>query len=118
MSETSDTEEILNALERHIRPSLREGLWRYLKHHIPTGSFLRACLENDFREAMLRVDYALSAEDIRYVALLIASFPPESHGSRQAVADWIAKGQSETPKNNPNVENAQAAPVASSPVLP
>lgn len=37
-----------------VPPTLHEGLLEYVAARRPTGSFLRACLANDFNDACVR----------------------------------------------------------------
>ena len=41
---------------RLVPLEITQSLYRYAEHHIPTGSFLRAVLENDLVETVARAD--------------------------------------------------------------
>lgn len=78
--------------ERYVFPQpLLDGLERYVNDKIPTGSFLRAVLENDLRDAVARAD----AESLKVlpglVILVHMELPSECHGSPEAVAAWLAE---------------------------
>jgi len=40
----------------HIKPSTLEGIQSYVHQHCPPGGFLRAVLENNLQEAVIRAD--------------------------------------------------------------
>ncbi|HEV7717207.1 MAG TPA: hypothetical protein VGO53_16535 [Steroidobacteraceae bacterium] len=69
------------------------GLTRYIEHGIPTGSFLRACLENDFVEACTRANFISAAQLMALAEFLKWEMPPLSWGSRAQVDAWIAAGE-------------------------
>lgn len=71
---------------------LRGGLVRYLTERIPTGSFLRACLEGHWHAAELLAD-PLSAEHLINVRHFLADVAPtEAWGSPATVQAWIEEG--------------------------
>ena len=41
---------------KELPVNVQIGLTRYVKHHIPPGSFLRAVLENNLSEAVANAD--------------------------------------------------------------
>lgn len=74
-----------------LRPDIIEILRDYADNGIPTGGFLKACLANDFMEAVGRAD-----EDNIKVLPLIAAYiyneiPGDCHGSYEKVKAWTAK---------------------------
>jgi hypothetical protein len=71
---------------------LQEGMRRYIEHHIETGSFLRAVLENDFEQACFRAD-AGSLHELPHIAFWLRKAPREAWGSPMAVKAWIAAGK-------------------------
>ena len=78
----------------NISPSVMEGLTNYRDHKILPGSFLQACLANDFMDAACRV----SAQDVHSlpaIALWIRNelHPSSCWGSREAINDWIKDGR-------------------------
>lgn len=69
---------------------LRDSLERYVTDRVPTGGFLRCCLENDFTQAAL-----MATHDNVFMLHHIASFirnrlPASCWGSAKAVDDWLA----------------------------
>lgn len=73
---------------------LRAGMRRYLDQGIPTGSFLRAVLENDLAEAVLRADNE-ARPWLLNIVIFLHGIPPEAWGSTAAVAAWIAARKAE-----------------------
>lgn len=74
-----------------IPPPLYEGLDLYAKHGIETGSFLRAVLENDLAEAVIRAD-AQSLLCLPHLVTYIAlEMPPTCHGSAERVQAWLTQ---------------------------
>ncbi len=66
-----------------------EGLMRYRDHHIRTGDFLRAVLENNLSEAILRADDE-NLKDIHEIVLFCYNeLPVASWGSPEKVRQWI-----------------------------
>lgn len=73
----------------HLIPSLD----RYVQHHIPTGGFLRACLENDLVDAAGRADHQnihLLAEIACY---MYNDMPRACWGSPDKVNAWLGTGK-------------------------
>ncbi len=69
---------------------IKNELDRYAKQHTPTGSFLRAVLENDLMEATGAADTD-SLRDIYDICTYIYNeLPSNCHGSPEIVAKWIA----------------------------
>ena len=75
-----------------IPPRLINGLVRYRDRHIATGGFLRAVLQNDLEDAVIRAD----SESLHCLQELVfwinAELPHESRGSRESVGEWLAMG--------------------------
>jgi hypothetical protein len=72
-----------------VPPSLWDGLIEYVAARRETGSFLKAVLSNDLRDAIMRAD-----DDNRYlmrelVEFLIGYVPAPCWGSPAAVAAWL-----------------------------
>lgn len=66
------------------------GLTRYFNDHIETGSFLRAVLENDLREACVRyigTDWVM-CDLVNYIELMA---PAECWGSPEKVKAWLKR---------------------------
>lgn len=70
--------------------TLHSGLIEYFATRRPTGSFLRAILENDLRAAAVRAD-DLNRFAITDIVLFLHSYAPSNAwGSPTAVAAWLA----------------------------
>lgn len=66
---------------------------RYVQHHIPTGSFLRACLENDLREAVARADHQNIHLLPEVVSYMYNELPFNCWGSPERVKAWLSRDQ-------------------------
>ena len=77
-------------LAAHAIPDHRQaGLARYFAERRPTGSFLRAVLENDLCRAAMGAD-AVNLQSFRHYATFLKMMaPPESWGSPEKVKQWI-----------------------------
>jgi len=85
---------ISNSLQRAIEQlpdHMHGGIYRYLEHGLPPGSFLTAVLSNDFYHACSRADEQNLAFLSRY-GMLLATLPMMCWGSSEAVEAWIEKG--------------------------
>lgn len=71
---------------------LRDGLVRYITGRVPTGSFLRSCLEGDWDAAARRGDPFSVAALLPIQHFLADVVPPEAWGSPAAVQAWIDEG--------------------------
>jgi hypothetical protein len=69
---------------------LREGLVEYLAARRPTGSFLRAVLSNDLKDAALRADDINEFRLVALVRFLVSCAPGTAWGSPEAVTAWLA----------------------------
>lgn len=66
------------------------GLIRYRDDGVPTGGFLNAVLEGDFKQAELRADL-LNREHLRCIFDWVRdNIDPGIHGSRDAIGKHIA----------------------------
>jgi hypothetical protein len=82
-----------------IDDALLDGLERYVRDRIRTGSFLRAVLENDFSEAIARAYLSLTLAQLKAInELLYNYFPKNSYGSPDIVKAWLARSE-ETERN-------------------
>ena len=73
-----------------LKPKYRGGMRRYIEERIPTGSFLRAVLENDLYSAARRADLE-SRRDLYDLCMWLQwNAPKACFGSKQAVAEWLA----------------------------
>lgn len=77
---------------------LNAPLFRYVQERIPTGGFLRACLENDLLRASCAAD-DINAGILRDIMRHIANeLPGECWGSREKVKEWLAgRGEASGP---------------------
>jgi hypothetical protein len=83
--------------ENDVPESLYSGLIEYFAARRPTGSFLRAVLENDLREAATRADPINRFVLADIVEFLNAYVPSTAWGSPAAVEAWLA-GTSSVPE--------------------
>jgi hypothetical protein len=73
-----------------VPASLHNGLVEYFAARRPTGSFLRACLANDFSQACLRADPDNRFYFVEIARFLIFYVPSTAWGSTEAVDAWLA----------------------------
>ena len=76
-----------------IREDVIESLQMYVKHHVPTGSFLGAVLSNDLRDAFMRGDDDNLATLFHIVAYVCNEIPSECWGSPERVNEWLDNWQ-------------------------
>lgn len=72
-----------------LAPNLADNLERYIEHGVPTGSFLRALLENNLRESCWRADKANRLLLWEYVCWLHHYAPQDCWGSPEKVKAWL-----------------------------
>lgn len=77
-------------IESDVPVALHAGLTEYFAARRPTGSFLRAMLENDLREACMRADDINRYCLVEIVQFLNAYCPGNAWGSPGVVALWLA----------------------------
>lgn len=68
-----------------------EALRRYVDHHVPTGGFLRAVLENDLSESIGRADPENMAALTDIVAYVFWEVPAKCWGSPERVSAWLSQ---------------------------
>ena len=73
----------------HIQPALIN----YIEHKRPTGSFLRAVLENNLREAFAKADGANRRNLFAIVAFLYLYAPGTCWGSPEKVRAWLKNNE-------------------------
>lgn len=73
-----------------LKTSVIDGLRRYAEEGIPTGSFLRAVLENDLHTACEKADIDNASTLHRIVVYIHNELPAACWGGPKKVADWIA----------------------------
>jgi hypothetical protein len=66
-----------------------KGLHRYIKDKVPTGSFIRAVLNNDLKEAVGRADDENIQNIPAIVAFLYNCAPSNCWGSPEKVKNWL-----------------------------
>lgn len=76
-------------IEADVPATLHDGLTEYVAARRPTGSFLRAVLENDLKEACMRADDVNRWHLVDIVRWLNADVPSPAWGSPDAVAAWL-----------------------------
>jgi hypothetical protein len=67
----------------------REGLRLYVEEHVEPGSGLRACLQNDLREAITRVTTRQRSWALSGVSWLYNEAPGPCWGSKDKVVAWL-----------------------------
>ena len=83
---------------------LRDGMRRYLEDGILPGSFLTACLENDFVEATVRASGS-SAQYLKEIAQFIYNEIPEpAWGSKSKMEKWMADKRKERKEGESGTE--------------
>lgn len=75
-----------------IPDHLSEGLDLHVLHGLPTGSFLRAVLTNDLREALARADDKALAALPAIVGWLYNEAPAGCWGSAEKADRWQHRG--------------------------
>lgn len=69
----------------------RDSLYRYVNHHVPTGSFLRAVLTNNLFEAVGRADDE-NLKALKFIVTYIYNeVPSNCWGSEEKVQEWLKK---------------------------
>lgn len=71
-----------------LPPHLRDGMERWIEQGITPGSFLRAVLRNDLKEAVLRADEVSFASLSLIIRWLIIYAPEGSYGSDKVFSQW------------------------------
>lgn len=67
----------------------KDSIDRYVKHGIPTGGFLEACIENDLSEAVARADFKNMRALPAIVAYLYNECPCNCWGRAGVFGEWI-----------------------------
>jgi len=67
----------------------KSGVDQYVDHGVPTGSFLRAVLENDLFEAVAKADYHNKLALAAICEYIYNYTPTTCHGSPEEVAAWL-----------------------------
>jgi hypothetical protein len=78
-----------NQLRERVPAHTIGGIDRYIERRIEPGSFLRAVLENNLREALGRADETNRDALFDIVAYIYNCCPFNSWGSPEAVETWL-----------------------------
>ena len=76
-------------LEEPIPERTLEALRLYVNERIPTGGFLRACLENDFTVAVCAADNENLRSIVRLAKWMYVNLPSACWGSPECVDAWL-----------------------------
>lgn len=79
----------------YIPDRMMVGLRAWIEEGRPTGSFLKAVLRNDLREACALADDENLANLPAYVGYLHNEAPSLCHGSPERVKEWFEKHEKE-----------------------
>jgi len=80
-------------IDSEVPPTLHSGLIEYFAQRRETGSFLRACLENDLREACARAD-DINRYELHAIVTFLNNFcPSTAWGSPAIVTAWLAEAE-------------------------
>lgn len=74
-----------------LRSTVARALEEYFNHHVKTGGYLRAVLENHLWLAVKRADSRSLIKLPAVIDLLLEHAPPASWGSPEIVAAWLQK---------------------------
>lgn len=74
-----------------MKQNIVEALNRYVEHHIETGGFLRAVLENDLMQAFGRADLENRRDMFEICSYVYNELPFNCHGSPEKVQAWLAQ---------------------------
>ena len=77
--------------EKRMPAILLAGLKRYYYDKIPTGTFLRAVLENNLSQAILGADSENLKLIYEIVSFIYDELPENCWGSPEKVANWLNK---------------------------
>lgn len=72
-----------------MKESTLGGLVRYRDEHCPTGSFIRAVLENNLMEALGRADEENLRDIMEICRFLYWNMPSVCYGSPKKVEMWL-----------------------------
>lgn len=74
---------------------IKESIDRYVKHGIPTGDFLRACIENNLSEAVARADEYCLPMIPAIVGYLYNEVDRRCWGHANACGEWVSRKRAE-----------------------
>jgi len=72
-----------------IPPHMHKGVKLYVEKKVPPGSFLRAVLENDFYEAVVKADQINLCYFREWAKFLYRELPSICWGSKEKVQAWL-----------------------------
>ena len=72
-----------------MKQATKNGLDNYAQHHVPTGSFLRAVLENNLAESFAHADDDNARDMHEIVAYVYNELPGSCWGSPERVREWL-----------------------------
>ena len=75
-----------------IPEHMRDGLQLYIDHGIKPGSFMRAILENDLKNAVFLADAVNRNRFSDYIYILHQYAPGRCWGSPEKFEAWVAEG--------------------------
>lgn len=75
-----------------LNHSLVECVVDYINYGMEPGHFVRACLENNLRQALFRADLESLSSIPAFYAWIYNRVPSCCHGSRDAVDKWVESG--------------------------
>ena len=75
-----------------MKESVLSALKRYRDEHCPTGSFVRAVLENNLMEAIGQADEENRRDIVEICRFLYWDMPSICHGSPERVEAWLEFG--------------------------
>jgi hypothetical protein len=92
------TEEYITERMAHynLPDHMTNGLFLYLAHRIPPGSFMTAMLSNNFSESVARADIQNAARLKEWAQFLYCEMPSGSHGSPENVKNWLQEREIES----------------------
>ena len=80
-----------------------DGLYMYVVHGVPLGSFLEAVVSNNLRDAFSMADHINQQFLKEIVSFLYNEFPSASWGSRERYEGWIKTKKAEREAEEKNV---------------
>jgi hypothetical protein len=78
-----------------IKRSVIDGLSRYVNQRVPTGSFLKAVLENNLKETVLCADEENTLAIHEIVRYCYVELPSICWGSPEKVQKWLERRENE-----------------------
>lgn len=76
----------------NVNDDIIESLRAYMWTGRPTGGFLRAVLENDLKQTVMRADHENIHAIPAIVAIMYNELPAQAQGNAERVDMWIQRG--------------------------